>query len=568
MFRQLMVPLSNDGWWRRSRGARWLACCLVGALASAPLIGGSAFAQSIEIVSQSFRGTSAEGRSNAPSLSFDGRVVAFGSTGLDLVAPAREIHRSDVFVRTRGEGASTQRIVVGIDGEVDGASQVGGFAPSISDDGRFVAFSSGATNLVNGDDNDADDIFVYNRDDGTTTRIEGVNGQPDAGSSFPRLSADGRWLVFTSQAANLVDGDDNESNDIFLVDRDSGAIRRVSVATDGTQADGSSRTPAISADGRIVAFISEATNLVERNTNGAEQVYVHDVESGQTGIVSVTTIGEASDGDCFLPDLSGDGRIVAFKSLGSNLVANDTNGVPDVFVHDRSDGTTERISVDSFGNQSNGLGGGPGISDDGRYVAFMSFDSTFDPDDGNGFSDVFVVDREADRDSIKRVTIELTSSPRPGGNVPDFPVTMSGNGHWIGFASAAENLAENDINNQVDAFVACNPFESENCTLTLPTETPTSTVTPTPTPGPAACTGDCNGDGDVSISELVRMTNIALGISICGDGTVAACPAGDANGDCSITVEELIRAVGNSLNGCTRFGELPLDVIIGICCPL
>lgn len=564
MFQRANAIVGESTWWRRMRGAFGTRSLAAAALILCAITPGEAGAQLIEFLSQTDRGNSAEGRSNAPALSENGSIAAFASDALDLVPPNRQTHRSEVYVRVRGDSPSTERIIVPLAGLVNGPSQVGGFAPAISANGRFVAFSSNASNLVVGDTNGVEDVFLLDRDDGSTIRIEGNQGQPNGTGRFPRLSADGRWLVYVSLASNLVDDDTNQVADIFLYDRQSGETRRVSVASDSSQANADSRTPAISADGSVVAFVSGATNLVATAMNGIEQVFVHDLDSGQTEIVSVSSSGSPSNGTSFLPDLNADGSVVAFKSEGFNLVPADTNGVPDVFVHSRANGMTERVSVDDFGNQANSLSGGPAISDDGRYVAFISFSSTFDPLDGNGASDVFVVDRQASPQDgrIKRVSVELQDTGRPGGDVPDFPVAISGNGRWIGFASAAENLVAQDINNEIDAFIACNPFEADRCN-----ETATPTPLPTATPGPAACTGDCNGDGFVTINELIRMTNIALGVSVCGEDPVAPCPAGDANGDCAITVEELVRAVGNSLNGCTRFGDLPLDEVIAICCP-
>ncbi len=555
MFEQAMARMDKSVRWRRFRGA-----ASVGVLAVTATIAGSAaaFGQDIQLLSVAARGASGEGRSTGVALNEDGLIAVFRSEAMDLVTPRLGQERPDLYVRLRGPGATTERL----SGDTDDA--LDSFAPGLSADGRFVVFSSNADDLIAADNNGFEDIFVLDRADGSIARIEGDNGEPDGSSSFPRISGDGRWVVYVSQATNLVPEDTNEASDIFLYDRDTGATRRVSVNFFGDQGNGNSKSPTISDDGSTVAFVSAATNLIDENPGTAEQVYVHGVGNGETEIVSVSSAGTPANGNCFLPDLSADGSIVAFKSEGSNLVSPDTNGVPDVFVHTRGDGETVRISVDDFGNESNGLSGGPAISDDGRYVAFVSFSSSFDPIDGNGFSDVFVVDREValGGSRIKRVTVENLSSPRPGGPVPDFPVAISGNGVWIGFASTAENLVDGDNNNQTDAFVACNPFEPERCDISSPTPTPTAT------PGPAACSGDCDGDGVVTINELVRMTNMALGISICGEDPVLPCPAGDANGDCSITVEELVRAVGNSQNGCTRFGDLPLDDIIEMCCPL
>lgn len=564
MFQRAKGMMGRSTRWQQLPPWRW-AIAVATAVGVSVAIPTPGTAQIIELLSRNDRGFSAEGRSNAPALSRDGTVAAFASDALDMVPPRRELRRFEIYVRSRGSGGSIARVTVGVNGAANAASQLGGFAPSISADGRYVAFSSNASNLIDGDSNGVEDVFLYDRVAASLVRVEGHHGQPNGTSRFPRLSADGRWLVFVSLASNLIDDDTNGVADVFLWDRDTGDTRRVSVASDGAQANRDSRTPSISADGRVVAFISASTTFVAADLRGVEQVFVHDIDTGETHLVSHAASGAPGNGTSFLPVLNGNGSTVAFKSEAFNLVPADSNGVPDVFVYSRASATTERVSVDSFGNQSNSLSGGPAISDDARYVAFVSYSSTFDPLDGNGFSDVFVVDRLAtpEQGRILRVSVEQHDLPRPGGDVPDFPVAISGDGRWIGFAAAAENLVANDLNNEVDSFVACNPFEVESC---LAEPTPEPTAVPTPTRGRAACTGDCNLDGVVTINELIRMTNIALGVSLCGEGPVAPCPAGDANGDCAITVEELVRAVGNNLNGCTRFGDLPLDEVIAICC--
>jgi hypothetical protein len=333
---------------------------------------------------------------------------------------------------------------------------------------------------------------------------------------------------------------------------------RVSAARDGTPANGGSITAAISADGHFVAYASRATNLVTETTSGTfEQIFVTDWENQITQLASVSSDGIPGNAISFLPALSTNGSQVAFKSEAFNLVPGDTNGVPDVFVRDRTAGTTQRVSVDDFGNQANGLSGGPGISGDGRFVAFPSFSSNLVADDGNGFSDVYVYDRFPPfrpRGIIARVTVGLDGQ-EPNDGVSDFPVTMSTDGRWIGFASAASNLVPNDLNNDTDAFLACNPFDEFTC------------APPTPTPGTKACVGDCNLDGQVTIDDLIRMVNIALALqSVCSDGGQAGCAAGDANCDCEITVDEIIRAVQNSFQGCVDFGDCTIEQEQQTCC--
>ena len=382
-----------------------------------------------------------------------------------------------------------------------------------------------------------------------TERISvGIDGEPNGASSFPDISAGGRYVVFQSAASNLVENDTNEETDIFLYDRDTDTTRLVSVASSGQQSDGTSITPAISDDGLVVAFASGAANLVEQDSRRVNQIYVHEWQSGLTALVSVNSSGVAGNEASFLPDLNNNGSLVAFKSEAFNLVPDDTRGVPDVFVHSRASGETERVSVDSFGNQANDLSSGPGISGDGRFVAFVSFASNLVPDDANLFSDVYVFDRTIR--AIARVTVGLDGS-EPNAGVPDFPPRVSADGRWIGFASNASNLVPNDINNSTDAFLACNPFDEERCAQE---------------PEDPPCVGDCNDDGMVTVDDLIKMVAIALGADVCGNGVLGGCLAGDANCDCEITVDEIVRAVNNLLLGCIDFGDCSLAEHEAICC--
>ncbi|MFN8643863.1 MAG: hypothetical protein U0802_20210 [Candidatus Binatia bacterium] len=428
-----------------------------------------------------------------------------------------------------------------------------------------MAFSSQATNLVAEDTAGIENVFVADARSGAVELISrGIDGPANGVSSFARLSGDGRYVVFQSNASNLVADDTNGVTDIFVYDRTDGVMRRVSVGSDGAETDGPSITPVISDDGRYVAFASRATNLVAPSPGGAfEQIYVADWKTQSVQLASVNDLGQPANAISFLPDLTADGGQVAFKSEAFNLVRNDTNGVPDVFVRNLVTNVTQRVSVDDFGNQSNGLSGGPGISADGRYVAFISFASNFVPDDGNGFSDVYVYDRFPPgraQGLIARVTVAIDDFGEPNEGVADFPVSISADGRWIGFASAASNLVANDDNNDLDVFLACNPFDAAACARATPTPTPTQ-------PMDFPCVGDCNGDGTVTIDDLIKMVNIALGLrSVCGDDGVGGCLAGDATCDCQITVDEIIRAVNNNLEGCHDYGDCPVSQLEMMCC--
>jgi len=216
----------------------------------------------------------------------------------------------------------------------------------------------------------------------------GTQGNGDSGC--PSISADGRYVAFQSYASNLVPGDTNEVGDVFVHDRLTGQTTRVSVASDGTEGNDYSRRPSISADGRYVAFASLASNLVPGDTNGTWDVFVHDRLTGQTTRVSVASGGAQGNSGSWCPSISADGRYVAFQSYASNLVPGDTNGVLDVFVHDRLTGQTTRVSVASDGTQGDSYSFGSSISADGRYVAFSSLASNLVPGDTNDKPDIFV----------------------------------------------------------------------------------------------------------------------------------------------------------------------------------
>jgi Tol biopolymer transport system component len=357
----------------------WVVLCLA---VSVPI----SLAAVTERVSVSSAGEEGNGVSWSPSITADGRYVAFMSHASNLV-PGDTNATPDAFVHDRLTG-TTERVSVSSAGEEgNGASWV----PSLSADGRYVAFPSAASNLVPGDTNATSDIFVHDRLTGTTERVSvssaGEEGNGDSG--WPSISADGRYVAFGSDASNLVPGDTNATPDIFVHDRLTGTTERVSVSSAGEEGNGGNWWPSISADGRYVAFLSDASNLVPGDTNGYD-IFVHDRLTGTTERVSVSSAGEEGNGGNWWPSISADGRYVAFLSDASNLVPGDTNGYKDVFVHDRLTGTTERVSVSSAGEEGNGVSGYPSISADGRHVVFESDASNLVPGDTNAWTDIFV----------------------------------------------------------------------------------------------------------------------------------------------------------------------------------
>ena len=335
------------------------------------------------------------------------------------------------------------------------------YAAAISADGRYVVLNSIARNLVPGDTNDASDVFVRNRVSGQTTRISVSTGglQGNGSSDSAAMSANGRYVVFASTASNLVDGDTNHASDVFLHDQASGVTTRLSVSRSGRQANGPSAMPAISADGRYVAFQSFASNLVRGDTNGLTDAFVRDLATGKTTRVSLTSRGRQARcniGYCEStePVLSEHGRYVAFQSSATNLVRHDTNRLGDVFVRDRRTGKTMRMSVDSRGRQgggdrTNNGSNAPAISGNGRYVVFHSADSNLVRGDTNGVFDIFAHDRRTGRTT----RVSVSSSGAQANHESLGAVSISSDGRYIAFTSLASNLVAGDANEITDVFL-------------------------------------------------------------------------------------------------------------------
>src|SRR4030042_2572220 len=335
------------------------------------------------MVSISSAGAQGNNHSRFSSISSDGRYVAFSSTASNLVNGDTNGKR-DIFLHDRETGETTRVSVSseGVQGNDDS------LYPFISSDGIYVAFNSDASNLVIGDTNNYSDSFVHDRETGETTRVSvssaGVQGNAGVSNTF--ISADGRYVAFPSLASNLVIGDTNGRWDIFVHDRQTGETTRVSVSSADVQGNDNSIYPGMSSDGRYVVFSSTASNLVNGDTNNNSDVFVHDRETGETTKVSVSSAGVHGNDGSYHPSISSDGRYVAFISNASNLVTGDTNGTNDIFVHDREMGETTRVSVSSAGIEGNSDSHDPFISSDGRHVAFASYASNLVNGDTNNCS--------------------------------------------------------------------------------------------------------------------------------------------------------------------------------------
>jgi hypothetical protein len=394
-------------------------------------------------------GVEANGDSTASSISSGGDRVVFSSAATNLVLSDAAGH-TDVFLRTLS-ASETRMLSLGSGGEADGDSTV----PEISADGSHVTFASSASNLVAGDSNGAKDIFLATTANPPALARVNLNGttQADTGttSDLPHLDSAGTRVTFQSDSAQLVSGDTNGHTDTFLRDTATGVTTRTSRSSTG-QASGSSTVPAISGNGLVAAFTSDATNIASDDTSAAFDIFVNELATN-----TVTAVNRAypeANEPSFGVSASSDGRYVAFASYASNLVAGDTNATIDVFRKDLTTGTIERVSVAADGSQNTRSALEPSISADGRFVSFTG-DRLVAGDtnqaNGSSASDVYV------RDMVAHTTTMVSvSSDEVEGQASSLGSSISADGQTIAFRSHANNLVAGDTNDtdtQPDIFV-------------------------------------------------------------------------------------------------------------------
>jgi hypothetical protein len=422
---------------------------LIGALVAVP-VSGAAIAKTTRVSVNSIEAQALNGNSYNVFISAGGRFVVFTSNADNLVPDDMNTYR-DVFIRDRKLG-KTRLINVSDAGDQannDFSDAYSNGSP-ISADGRFVVFSAFADNLVPSDGNADTDVFIRDREKHTTRRISVNSAEEEAqhGDSVdPAISADGRFVVFASLADNLVPNDSNGSVDVFIRDRKKGVTKRVSVNSAEEQSNGGGSEASVSANGRYVLFGSTSDNLAPGSVDGHEDAYVRDRWKGTTRRVSVSTGGHQANESVGYMSISNSGRYVVFESNADNLVKHDTNGQGDVFVRDRRSKTTRRVSVTSAEKQVGNWSGYAHVSPSGRFVTFESPNAHLVAGDDNGIIDIFV------RDIRNGVTMRATS--RSGGSSPngsEYP-TITSDGRFVGFESDVNNLVPNDSNGFKDAFV-------------------------------------------------------------------------------------------------------------------
>jgi Tol biopolymer transport system component len=453
------------------------SCLLAAAFAC---VAGSALAQRASTlrVNLSSNGDECNGDTAWYSISADGMHVAFSSFANNLVAG--DVNgRDDVFVHDRITGRTVLASVssAGVQGNWDS------FQCSLSADGTIVVFSSAASTLVPNDQNAATDVFVRYLLRGTTERasVDSAGGEGTYGGGFPAISGDGQRVVFASDS--YFGPGSSFYRDIYVRDLLAGTTTCASVGWAGASADGDSCGlligPSISGDGRYVVFESDATNLVLGDTNGASDVFVRDLQAGATTRVSLGGGGVQGNAGSYIGKLAWDGRWVTFMSDASNLVAQDTNGFGDLFVRDLASGVTERVNVSSAGAQTDNFSEGGAVSDDGRYVVFSSWAGGLVGGDTNADWDVFVRDRWLGL--TERVSVDNAGAQAVG-----YGYEMSRDGRTVLFGCWLPAITPGDTNGRGDIYVrdrlGCVPTVATFCTAGISSSGCTASISATGVP--------------------------------------------------------------------------------------
>ena len=393
--------------------------------------------------------------SAAASISADGRYITFTS---DFAFVAQDINGvSDVYIH---DTVNNTTELVSFNNTNTNAGNSISFQPEISANGEIVAFTSYSTDLtsITSMSNLNSQVYVRNLENDTTELISfnSLNTNYSNDSSIrPVVSADGRYIAFSSFASDIVVGDTNNISDVFIRDRMTDTTDLVSFNQfNNGPGNLDSVFPSISANGRLVAFQSDASDLIPSDLNSTADVFVRDLETDTTELISISVAGIGPGTSfSFSPSISADGRYIAFASEAVDLVFLDTNGsVPDIFLRDRQTNITRLISLDTGGGGSNNASSNPMISDDGRFISFTSQATdlvTLLFGDGNGERDIFTHDTQT---GITYISSVIPSSFTTANNASLFPA-IDANGGAIAYQSLASDLITGDTNGVLDVFV-------------------------------------------------------------------------------------------------------------------
>jgi hypothetical protein len=431
-----------------NRPTNWLLATLSLGLAS-----GIAAAQSNSIESRATGGTQANGASTlnftGNSMSADARYIAFDSYGTNLTTTDNN-GNIDVFLRDRVANVTTCCSLNSSGKTGNNYSQY----PTISADGRYVVFESLASDLVANDHNGGSDVFVYDASTGALARASVTSSGAEANSSShtASISADGRYVVFTSLATNLSASDTNNKADVYVRDLALGTTTLVSTDASGTVGNNTSWDASISDDGNFVAFRSMATNFGATDSGGFYDVFLKDVATGAIVRVSSKPGGAEANDESFHARVCGDGSKVFYTTLATDILTPDANGsYGDVLVYDVATGVTSRVDVSTAGKQATRPASNPSPSTDGRYCSFQSDDANLDPilNAAGGYQHIFVRDLVQGRCVAQTLTSGFVTA-----NNNSFVSSITGNGQQLAFLSMATNLDPTDANfSTIDVFV-------------------------------------------------------------------------------------------------------------------
>lgn len=422
------------------------------------------------------------GDSDHPSISEDGRFIAFDSEATNLPGAASADIQLDIFIYDRDEQFTPQIRLISQDNLGFEVSSFPSLIPSISKDGSIIAFTSYAQFLPTYNNSPEANILYRSSNDATSiTQASVVTGGATGGnevSHFASISGDGRYIAFRSNSTNLAE-DANLTEDIFRHDTQSRETILISKATAGDPGNNTSSNPSISYDGRFIVFESYATNFVPGATGGISRIYIRDTQNNTTEIIS----GVSANSNSIKPDINSnsdsnssnyDGRFVVFQSQSTNLLPEDTDPEWDIYLFDRQTSSLSLVSKSSSGVKFY-RSYSPSISGDGRYLAFFGKETLL-----TYFEQIYL------HDTYTGETANI-SKPLSGENANNqsfFP-SISSDGHYVAFSSTASDLVADDNNSRSDIFLAENPFWQPEATPT-PTPDPDATPTPTPTPTPTA----------------------------------------------------------------------------------
>ncbi|PHS14845.1 MAG: hypothetical protein COA78_05540 [Blastopirellula sp.] len=405
------------------------------------------------LISKNSFGEQANKVSYAPSISDDGRFIVFTSSATNL-SPFATRGRLNVFLHDFILG-TTQLVSKSFDGLTEGNSV--SIDSTISADGSLIVFDSYASNLVPGDTENSDDIFLYNvaQDSISRISIELAENENEVYKYNFSISDNNQYLFFQSNSSLLVGNDTNASTDLFRYQISNGNIIRVSLGTGGVEAIGNSVNTSVSADGNSLVFESRAGNLTSKEFVGAG-VFYRDIISDTTKLISVNNNGDPSDRGASLPSINADGTLVTFMSSAGNLTENTNNFGLGVFLHDLSNSTTSLISMNSNGDYPNQRSDFATISSDGSTVVFVSNASNLVEGDENGSSDLFAFDRPTSSTSLLSKSYQSNSGPSElptTGDGDSINAVTSEDGRFIAYSSYASNLLSLDTNGKADVFL-------------------------------------------------------------------------------------------------------------------